>query len=126
MATRSTIALEFEDGTVKQVYAHWDGYIEGNGSILLHNYKTPAEVAELLNMGDMSSLDENVEKTTFYGRDRGESGIDARRFSSYDDYKRNGDFESYNYIMREGIWYVDRGNGGSLIPLVEAFKLLER
>ena len=27
MATRSTIALEFADGSVGQVYCHWDGQI---------------------------------------------------------------------------------------------------
>lgn len=126
MATRSTIALEFEDGTVKQIYAHWDGYIEGNGYILLHNYKTPAEAAALIDMGDLSSLDTTLETTTFYARDRGETGVDARRFSNYEDYLRNGDFQSYNYIMREGVWYVDRGDSGSLITLVEAFKAQER
>ena len=126
MATRSSIALEFEDGTVKQIYAHWDGYLEGNGEILLHNYKTPQAVAELISMGDLSSLDTTLETTTFYARDRGETGVGARRFSSYEDYLRNGDFQSYNYIMREGVWYVDRGDSGSLITLVEAFKAQER
>ncbi len=34
MATRSTIALEFADGTVEQVYCHWDGYLDHNGALL--------------------------------------------------------------------------------------------
>lgn len=126
MATRSSIALEFEDGTVKQIYAHWDGYLDGNGSILLHNYKTPAEVAALIDMGDLSSLDTTLETTTFYGRDRGESGVGARRFSNFEDYERNGDFQSYNYIMRGGEWYVDRGESGRFTTLIEAFKAQER
>ena len=41
MATRSTIALEFADGTVQQVYCHWDGYIDHNGKILFENYSNP-------------------------------------------------------------------------------------
>ncbi len=38
MATRSTIALEFADGTIGQVYAHWDGYLAHNGKMLLEYY----------------------------------------------------------------------------------------
>ena len=34
MGTRSTIALEYADGTVEQVYCHWDGYVSHNGLIL--------------------------------------------------------------------------------------------
>ena len=38
MATRSTIALEFADGTVQQVYCHWDGYLDYNGKLLAEHY----------------------------------------------------------------------------------------
>jgi len=123
MATRSTIALEFEDGTIKQIYAHWDGYLEGNGEILLNHYKTPTDVAALIGMGDLSSLDTTLEATTFYARDRGETGVDARQFSDIEDYNRNGDSQEYNYIMREGVWHVDRGDQRELITLIEAFRL---
>ena len=41
MATRSTIALEFADGTVEQVYCHWDGYLAHNGLMLLEHYSNP-------------------------------------------------------------------------------------
>lgn len=122
MATRSTIALELENGTVKQIYAHWDGYLDGNGSILLHNYKTQEDAEALIAMGDLSSLNTTIETTTFYARDRGETGVDARVFENFADYKQNGDFQSYNYIMRGGEWFVDRGPNG-LITLVEAFRL---
>ena len=122
MATRSTIALEYADGTIKQIYAHWDGYLAGNGNILLNHYKTPEAVDELISLGDLSSLDETIESTVFYGRDRGETGTMAQTFSDFKDYERNCDFQSYNYIMREGVWYVDRGEGGRLTTLIEAFR----
>lgn len=122
MATRSSIALEYADGTIKQIYAHWDGYLAGNGNILLNHYKTPEAVNELISMGDLSSLDETIESTVFYARDRGRNGVEARSFSDFKDYERNGDFQSYNYIMREGVWYVDRGEGRTLTTLIEAFR----
>ena len=120
MATRSTIALEYADGTVGQVYCHWDGYLSNNGQILLNHYKDPFKVRALLDLGDLSSLGDglgeqldfndaaNVNDCTFYGRDRGETGTEARSYKSYADYRENAQFEEYNYILRrDGNWYVE-------------------
>jgi len=63
MGTRSTIALEFADGTVEQVYCHWDGYLENNGRILSENYTDPFKVKELVALGGFSSLEATVEGT---------------------------------------------------------------
>jgi hypothetical protein len=126
MATRSTIALEFADGTVKQIYCQWDGYLEGNGETLLHYYDTPELVSGLIALGDMSSLSDSVDTSVFYGRDRNETGVSAERYDSFEDYLKNGDRQQYTYIMREGVWYVDRGDEGDFITLVEAFKHEER
>ena len=99
MGTRSTIALEYADGTVGQVYCHWDGYLENNGMILYKHYVDPFKTRELMDLGDISSLGKNIGEqhpfsphfdegsriaydlaqaqgaTTFYGRDRGEKGV---------------------------------------------------
>lgn len=56
MATRSTIAIEYADGTVGQVYCHWDGYLEHNGKILQEHYSNPFILRDLIDMGDVSSL----------------------------------------------------------------------
>jgi hypothetical protein len=130
MATRSTIALEFADGTVQQVYCHWDGYLSNNGKLLLENYSNPFTLRELIDLGDISSLrtevgekhdfsrldstmpaDEYETKyghmTTFYGRDRGEQGTGAKKFADFADYKENFCHEEYAYILRtDGQWYV--------------------
>jgi hypothetical protein len=130
MATRSTIALEFADGTVQQVYCHWDGYLSNNGKLLLENYSNPFVLRELIDLGDISSLrptvgekhdfsrldstmpeDEYETKyghmTTFYGRDRGEQGTGAKKFADFADYKENFCHEEYAYILRsDGNWYV--------------------
>lgn len=129
MGTRSTIALEYADGTVDQVYCHWDGYLEHNGKILQEHYSNPFKLQELMDLGDVSSLGINIGRkhsfspfegdkndydeaqaegcTTFYGRDRGETGVGARRFKSFADYKQNFQHEEYAYILRtDGKWYV--------------------
>jgi hypothetical protein len=130
MATRSTIALEFADGTVQQVYCHWDGYLSNNGKLLLENYSNPFTLRELIDLGDISSLRTTIgikhafsqfetkmssedydklygEMTTFYGRDRGETGTGAKSFKDFADYKENFCHEEYAYILRkDGNWYV--------------------
>ena len=130
MATRSTIALEFADGTVEQVYCHWDGYLENNGQLLFQHYVDPFKVRDLIDLGDISSLRPTIgekhafsqfevkmdsaeydrlygEMTTFYGRDRGETGTGAKKFKDFADYEQNFQHEEYAYILRkDGNWYV--------------------
>lgn len=121
MATRSTIALEFADGTVEQVYCHWDGYLEHNGQILLKHYSDPFKLQRLIDLGAISSLGPEIgEKQDFdkrdthndnwsliYARDRGEDLV-KHRFKDYADYKANAQSEEYNYILRtDGKWYVE-------------------
>ena len=133
MATRSTIALEFADGTVGQVYCHWDGYLSHNGTILFKNYSNPFILRDLIDLGDLSVLapmigtkhdfDARVEgQCTFYGRDRGESGVEARYFDNFEDYAANHQTEEYEYILRtDGRWYVSSYNTDGYITLAEAF-----
>jgi len=118
MGTRSTIALEYADGTVDQIYCHWDGYLDYNGTILHKSYQDPFKVQRLMELGDLSSLGDDIgdkhdfdartDDCTFYGRDRGEDGTEARRFASYEDYRANAQGEEFNYILRsDGSWYVE-------------------
>ena len=133
MGTRSTIALEFADGTVQQVYCHWDGYLDHNGAILKEHYSDPFKLRELIDLGDLSSLRPTIgekhsfsqfelpeaerkafEKLvenmcTFYTRDRGET-CPARKYKNVTEYFVEGQQEEYDYILRnvEGIatWAV--------------------
>jgi hypothetical protein len=118
MGTRSTIALEYADGTVGQVYCHWDGYLEHNGMILYKHYSDPFKVRELLDLGDLSSLGERIGsqhafdkapegECTFYKRDRKENGVNQKMYADYDNYVRCHQYEEFEYILRrDGFWYV--------------------
>lgn len=151
MGTRSTIALEFADGTVQQVYCHWDGYLEHNGKILLENYSNPFILRDLIDLGDMSKLGKNIgvkhpfgnpyrygtpeyenhehmhkDMCTFYGRDRGETNINARKFKDFEDYRINGDFQEYDYILtRDHGWLVmSYSTNTEFVPLnIELLKM---
>ena len=132
MATRGTIALEFADGTVGMIYSHWDNYLSHNGKILFEHYQDPFKVRDLIDLGDLSSLGANIgekhefdartQDCTFYGRDRGETGIEARYFDNFEDYAANHQTEEYEYILRkDGRWYVSSYDTDGYITLAEAF-----
>ena len=152
MGTRSTIALEFADGSVEQVYCHWDGYLEHNGKILFENYSNPFILRDLIDLGDISSLGKIVGTkhpfsphegetqkalyeaavaagaTTFYGRDRGETGIAAKKFASFEEYKANHQYEEYEYILRNvngvATWFVAE-HSDRYVPLEEALSTIK-
>jgi hypothetical protein len=115
MGTRSTIALEFADGTVEQVYCHWDGYLENNGMILAKHYMDPFKVKELVALGGFSSLDPTVEGTavTAY-TGRGED-ISINKFKDYEHFLIDGQWEEYDYILRQvdgkAVWFVSDHDG---------------
>jgi hypothetical protein len=145
MATRSTIALEFADGTVQQVYCHWDGYLSNNGVLLRDHYSNPFILRDLIDLGDISSLRPTIgtqhafsqfettmssedydklygEMTTFYGRDRGEQGTGPKKFADFADYVENFAHEEYAYILRkDGNWYV-KCHSADFVTLTEAFE----
>jgi hypothetical protein len=148
MGTRSTIALEFADGTVQQVYCHWDGYLSNNGRILQEHYCDPFKLRDLIDLGDISSLRPEIgaghpfsqfdttmtteqfdalygEMTTFYGRDRKESGCTAKKFKDYADYVANHQYEEYEYILRnidgKATWFV-ADHSDNYVTLAEAFE----
>mgnify|MGYP006278995737 FL=1 len=111
MATRSAIGFLEYDGSVTGIYCHWDGYLEGVGATLVQYYNDTEKVLDLIEMGDVSSLDKEIgvkhpfsrfmtglsqedwdaqfgDMTTFYTRDRGEDTPardfpDAKAFRSH-------------------------------------------
>jgi hypothetical protein len=122
MGTRSFIAMKMQDG-FKGVYCHWDGYLEHVGRILRQHYTDPAKIAELIEHGDISSLDFNIGRshdfddspqgqTTFYGRDRGDNdcGPTSRTTLPAVMEYANGCGCEYFYLFADGDWtYAERG-----------------
>lgn len=59
MSTRSNIFIENTDGTLDGVYCHFDGYLEGVGTVLLESYNGSANDAKrrrLIDLGDLSCI----------------------------------------------------------------------
>lgn len=116
MSTRSNIAIKRKNEKVKTIYCHWDGYLSYNGDILLHHYQDINKINELIDLGNISSLNKEVKPTkehTFdkpqegvvvaYGRDRGETDVEPIEFTNLQDYLRSVDklFIEYIYLYDE-------------------------
>ena len=119
MATRCNIGILNENGSVTGIYCHFDGYPEYVGNILLNHYTNTDIVNKLMNLGDLSSIGENLSTDiphsfndpvegvcVAYGRDRGETDVEARVFNNTDEYQNHGDKSGvdYQYLFEDGKW----------------------
>ena len=112
MSTRSTIAIRRNDGSVKKIYCHSDGYIQWNGSILQKYYSTADKVENLLALGNLSTLGPEIKPDDPHDWDLGYH--DARFCRTYTSRGEALEFlppdqmEEYNYIFdeAEGCWTV--------------------
>ena len=112
MATRSRIGLLLDSEHVLSVYHHWDGYPSWLGVFLQQNYTTKDQIAELLDGGDISSINsetdwnnEKVDTYVLYYNDRGEK-TEPRLDLSVEDYieNKNGICEEYVYLFVNNEW----------------------
>lgn len=120
MATRSTIAIMKEDGSIDSIYCHNDGYFSNNGFLLYMYYQDPELIKKMISLGSMSSLEKSIDPISkthhfdnrdtdvcvFYHRDRGED-LHIAQADSLDEFIRIGNYESYIYIYQESkrAWY---------------------
>ena len=126
MATRFTIGKQMQDGTVRSVYGHWDGYPAHAGYILQNHYTDDQKVNALLDLGDLSVIDKNIGEahpfedrpdgyTTFYGRDRGEPMENVcplihENVDGWLEY-RKGSWCEYGYLRVNGEWQTFKITG---------------
>ena len=116
---RAEGAAEEIGGKIKAVYCHWDGYPEGVGNTLQLHYNR-SKTKQLLVRGDISTLASDIGTkhdfdardcgTTFYGRDRGDKGINAEFFDTAEHFTEHYSFSEYFYLLTEdGTWLVNDG-----------------
>lgn len=105
MATRSNIGIE-ENGNVKYVYCHWDGYPSWVGAILKKYYNTEEKVKNLIELGSISSLARSLDETIFYIRDGNEKYSSCKPLTTtIKEYINHGD------PMIEYLYLYNKDNG---------------
>lgn len=144
MATHSRIGIYNQDGTITSIYCHFDGYLTHNGRILVDHYKDEGEIRQLMALGDLSCLGPEIgeqhpfdhpfqwgspeyEQTRHgclaYGRDRGETNVDARVSVNAMAFEKLS--QEYNYIWLMGRWLVSYWGTDGSWKLVEEELALE-
>ena len=115
MSTSADIILQTEDG-YKSIYLHSDGYPSHTYEMLKEHYMDREKVEQMIELGNMSSLDKSIEcpeghsydnrvegYSVFYGRDRGETGQEAIENPDLYEHYEN----SYSYLFTlDGEWKV--------------------
>jgi len=128
MGTRSLIGVMDENGFVKGIYCHWDGYPEHNGRILRDHYTTPSKILKLIALGDLSVLGSEIgrkhafsqfevpeaERAAYevrtenwckaYGRDRGETCTKAQKYKDIFEFIGDDRGQDYTYVYVNGKW----------------------
>ena len=146
ISTRSRIGIIKKDGSIESVYCHFDGYLDGVGKMLKNNYQDINKIKELIKLGDISCLREEVNPdasinhsfdspqenvTVAYYRDRNENYNDTKSNIEEDLNKFNesliNSWIEYVYLFDEksNKWFWDYysfdSNSLALKPLDEYF-----
>lgn len=132
MGTRSSITAKVSDGSFKTIYCHWDGYPSHHGRILLDHYGDQDKVDSLMALGDLSVLSASTECPAghtydtaqrgfciAYGRDRGESGTEARSGLTAEEslHMLGTDGLDYGYLWDGSKWlFGDYHNRKTAVP----------
>lgn len=135
MGTHCYIAKQVGPDQYRTIYCQLDGYLEEVGAKLAGYFDTEEQVDRLLDMGDVYSLQQkltpdpsmphtpsNTQKdvSVFYGREYGESGMEAT-IKKMEDFEENDDWCEFLYIFKpkEGWEFLQYGQYDGLRNLKE-------
>jgi len=114
MATRSTISIKNDDGSVDSIYCHNDGYPDDVGTLLLKNYTDKDKIRELISLGDISYLGPTTDQnsTCSYYRWRN----DPLNINHHDN-ESDIELQEYNYLWKNDKWWMREKSKEEWIPL---------
>lgn len=112
VSTRARFGILNSNGTITSVYHHWDGYPDWLGKRLVENYSDENKLREVMNGGDMSSIesDRTWNSTTrepqpLYYKERGENcpAKMSLNLSVYHEHAKDCGAEFW-YLFHDGKW----------------------
>jgi hypothetical protein len=115
MSTRSLINVKCNDGKVRSIYVHFDGY--AHLETLQEHYNSQELAEQLISLGDLSALGESAgfppESHSYdtpvkgyciaYGRDRGEKNTKAAVFDDFASAAKQKAMQEFIYEW-DGAW----------------------
>jgi hypothetical protein len=113
MATNGTIAVCHTDGTLTQVYVHWDAYIRGVGTTLVKFYNSQELADKLVSKADICDLGESPDglDSTFY------DSLPSY-YPSFDVFSKKHRVGEFDYLYQNGKWLVCFDHtDGRFVPL---------
>ena len=57
MSTHAAIGIRLNDGRIKAIYCHFDGYVQHIGKMLTTHFNSMEKAVELVNEGELRSVD---------------------------------------------------------------------
>jgi len=102
--------------SLKAIYVHHDGYLDGNGLTLLEHYQDIEKVTELLNLGGMSSLRPTIAecKEQAYAQKGEKIEITECGYKDFlDEVNGDGSDIEFVYFFVDGKWYFLKTRYGS-------------
>jgi hypothetical protein len=111
MSTRSYIGKLNKDNTITAIYCHFDGYPSSVGALLYVFYNTEEKLNELLGLGDLRSLESDLETTEAFEENLGGDTY------SMDEYLNENSYADYLYLFKNNEWFVKSDSTTSFVPL---------
>lgn len=108
MSTRSRVGILYQDGSVRSIYVHYDGYPSGVGQYLIDGWTDLDNIEALMEGGDRPSVAPTSLITDTY-RARGDESTEALAHDTLAefeaDYARDLFIEwTYLFVVDSGTW----------------------
>ena len=107
MGTPAFIGIQRPKEQIQGVYCH-HGHIEHLGPMLYQHYKTFPEVQELIDLGQLSSVEETTKDSRSYFRDLGRKSGECESIVVDDilELRKKHDRYYFYFIFMRGQWHV--------------------
>ena len=109
----ATIAYQDERGYIHSIQSNqFDPDPSRLGSILQEHYSRKADIANLVDHGNVSAVGNSESLSTFYIRDLYQPAIDhnPKIYKGFVEYEHNPNLRNYNYLWIKGHWFVFEPN----------------
>ena len=140
MSIRAQIGYMNNEGQVRAIYSHSDGYVEGLGRMLVEHYNSHILANALIDMGGVFSIGKRINPPTdaahgfdykirhkdtcvFYHRDRGNAWDENKplrhaNMFDFSTFAKEG-WADFMYVWIMDAWHVSQGEGDPWVRVID-------